>query len=128
MALVDPIFQATLVKRGADFVDVSMSSRFGNTPLYGSGDDLHWGRWRRPELLFQRSAYTTYQIIPACDRRPDLLAYSLYGDSTLWWIICDLNDIVYPMEEFLAGRKIVILSPDVVRRALTEREIFRGED
>jgi nucleoid-associated protein YgaU len=30
--------------------------------------------------------------------RIDLLAHSYLGDARLWWIICDYNDIFFPLE------------------------------
>jgi len=30
--------------------------------------------------------------------RPDLLAHRYLGRADLWWIICDYNDIFFPME------------------------------
>ena len=30
--------------------------------------------------------------------RIDLLAYRYLGDPTLWWVICDFNDIAFPLE------------------------------
>ena len=30
--------------------------------------------------------------------RIDLLAHRYLGDARLWWIICDYNDIFFPLE------------------------------
>jgi len=30
--------------------------------------------------------------------RIDLIAYHYLGDASLWWIICDYNDIFFPLE------------------------------
>jgi len=30
--------------------------------------------------------------------RIDLLAHNYLGDATLWWIICDYNDIFFPLD------------------------------
>jgi hypothetical protein len=42
--------------------------------------------------------------------RPDLLAYDLYGDSSLWWVFRARNPNVLddPIFDFLAGVSIMI--------------------
>lgn len=30
--------------------------------------------------------------------RLDLIAYRYLGDAKLWWIVCDYNDIFFPLE------------------------------
>lgn len=42
--------------------------------------------------------------------RPDLLAYDLYGDATLWWVFIQRNlDVLQdPIFDFVPGTKIYI--------------------
>lgn len=40
--------------------------------------------------------------------RPDLLAYTFYGDVGLWWIICQYNGILDPQTELVAGKQLLI--------------------
>ena len=44
------------------------------------------------------------------DRRPDLLAYDLYGNSNLWWVIAHYNREVLkdPLNDFRSGIEIVV--------------------
>lgn len=46
------------------------------------------------------------------NRRPDLLAYDLYGNSRYWWIFVHYNREVLedPINDFVAGKVIVIPS------------------
>ena len=53
-----------------------------------------------------------YTIENKYDRRPDLLAYDLYGDTRLWWVFVrrNMNKIQDPINDFRAG--ITIRLPD----------------
>jgi hypothetical protein len=49
------------------------------------------------------------------NRRPDLLAYDLYGNSRYWWIFVHYNREVIedPINDFVAGKVIVVPSKQV---------------
>lgn len=51
-----------------------------------------------------------YKIDPQYQHRPDLLAFDLYGDATLWWVFVQRNlDVLQdPIFDFVAGKKIYI--------------------
>lgn len=51
-----------------------------------------------------------YIIEAQYKHRPDLLAYDLYGDSTLWWVFTqrNLNVIQDPIFDFVPGTSIYI--------------------
>jgi len=44
------------------------------------------------------------------NRRPDLLAYDLYGNAKLWWVFAlyNRNEIVDPIHDFVAGAELVV--------------------
>lgn len=44
------------------------------------------------------------------DRRPDLMAHELFGNSNVWWIFAHFNreQLVDPINDFVAGLEIVI--------------------
>ena len=52
--------------------------------------------------------------------RPDLLAYDLYGDSTLWWVFVQRNlDVLEdPIFDFVPGVQIYIPQYSKLRTAL----------
>lgn len=54
------------------------------------------------DILFSITSQYTY--------RPDLLAYDLYGDATLWWVFIQRNlDVLQdPIFDFVAGTKIYL--------------------
>jgi len=51
-----------------------------------------------------------YTIEPQYTHRPDLLAYDLYGDASLWWVFTqrNLDTIQDPIFDFTPGIKIYI--------------------
>ena len=54
----------------------------------------------------------TYEISSKYDRRPDLLAHDLYGNSNLWWVFAERNPntLKDPVGDFRAG--VTISIPD----------------
>ena len=51
-----------------------------------------------------------YTIEPQYNRRPDLLAYDLYGTTKLWWVFAqrNMNTINDPLFDFVSGVTISI--------------------
>lgn len=52
----------------------------------------------------------TIKIQSKYDRRPDLLANDLYGNSRVWWVFAHYNreELKDPLHDFRAGMTIVI--------------------
>ena len=44
--------------------------------------------------------------------RPDTLGYVFYGDSALWWIIAQYNNILDPAVELVEGKLLIIPTLD----------------
>jgi hypothetical protein len=51
-----------------------------------------------------------YKIEPQYSRRPDLLAFDLYGTSKLWWVFTQRNlDVIQdPIHDFVPGVEIYV--------------------
>ena len=51
-----------------------------------------------------------YTIQPQYSRRPDLLAFDVYGDAGLWWVFIQRNlDVLQdPVLDFVPGKKIYL--------------------
>lgn len=49
-------------------------------------------------------------------RRPDLLAYDLYGESDFWWVfpLYNKNTIVNPINDFTLNKKILVPTRDFI--------------
>ena len=74
---------------------IGESSRYAGSVLYVDGTDEFIGS--RSSIDISPQPDDIFHIVQAGDRI-DLLAYRYLGDPTLWWIICDYNDIFLPLE------------------------------
>jgi hypothetical protein len=63
------------------------------------------GWWERTPMEFANSD-VEYEIIPKYHKRPDLLAFDLYGSARLMWLVLQFNTIVDINTEFVTGKKI----------------------
>ena len=61
-----------------------------------------------------------FKINQTYNLRPDLLAYDLYGDATLWWVFAQRNPnaLPDPLGDFREGVQIYIPKLDTLRSAL----------
>jgi hypothetical protein len=64
----------------------------------------------------QRADDEYYTIENKYDKRPDLLAYDLYGSTRLWWVFIVRNMDLFddPIEDFTAGTIIRLPSSDAI--------------
>jgi len=79
---------------------------YGNTPINQTGylDIL------KPRPVPVAGDDVLYTITTSYTRRPDLLAYDLYGKRELWWVFAQRNpDIIKdPIYDFVAGTQIYL--------------------
>jgi len=66
-----------------------------------------YGIWRKPEI--DMTGYGRYVVKASDLGRIDLIANRAYGDSTLWWAICMVNNISNPLEDLGVG--LILLLP-----------------
>jgi hypothetical protein len=61
-----------------------------------------------------------YTIEPQYEYRPDLLAFDLYGETSLWWVFTQRNmdALQDPIFDFVAGKKIYIPKNSSLRTVL----------
>ena len=74
---------------------IGRRSRYAASILYTSGDGDFLGT-RLPTEGKPRPDDRFHTVIEG--DRVDLLAHRYLGQADLWWIICDYNDIFFPME------------------------------
>jgi len=72
-----------------------------------------------PQIPFDTTD-VQYQIDAIYRNRPDLLAYDLYGDASLWWVFAvrNPNTIQDPVFDFLPGAIIFIPKKETITAAL----------
>lgn len=61
-----------------------------------------------------------YEIDAVYHQRPDMLAYDLYGDSSLWWVFAQRNPntLKDPLFDFQAGVRIYIPKKSALQQDL----------
>lgn len=53
---------------------------------------------------------TTYTVTHEQEHRPDLVALTVYGDPSLWWVLAQYNGLINSLAETLMG--LVLKVPD----------------
>lgn len=75
------------------------------------------GWWER--RIFDHTDADTFIVLTGRHvGRPDLIAYDFLGDSKLWWLVAQYNNIIDPFEEFQEG-KYLRLPPKTMLNLLT---------
>ena len=91
------------------------TSAYFTTPNAG----FYLGQWvNRP--IPKQVDDITFRINSTYNLRPDLLAYDLYGDPTLWWVFAQRNPntLVDPLGDFRDGVTIYVPKIATLRAAL----------
>ena len=96
-------------------VTYNRTSPYANTDIYGFFLDIA----NIPSILMNPSD-VQYQIDVIYNGRPDLLAFDLYGDSSLWWVfaIRNPNVIQDPIYDFQSGVIIYVPQKENLTTAL----------
>lgn len=78
--------------------------------VQGGTTDVYQNRlgWWDGFTLTTSNDDITFILDPKYDKRPDLLAYDMYGKSTLMWLVLQYNSIVDINEEFISGATITL--------------------
>ena len=70
-----------------------------------SASAIEW--WNKNDILPDGSDII-YYVEQKYENKPHLLGYLFYGDSSLWWIICQANGIIDPLTELVEGKQLRI--------------------
>ncbi len=73
---------------------ISKDSRYVSCILYRDSEGDSFGNRHRVDTT-PRYDDQFHTVIDG--DRIDMLAYHYLGDATLWWIICDYNEIFFPL-------------------------------
>ncbi len=74
---------------------IGADSRYASCVLYVDGDQEFIGARQRIDTTPRPD--DVFHIVVEGDRI-DLIAYRYLGRAELWWIICDYNDVFFPLE------------------------------
>ena len=93
----------------------SPTSPYYGTQLWGQFLDV-WSGKTIPATVTD----AVYQIDSAYNLRPDLLAYDIYQDTSLWWVFSVRNPdiLIDPLLNFRTGVIIYVPAVNTVRTAL----------
>jgi len=67
-----------------------------------------------------------YFVEQKYEGKPQLLGYVFYGDTGLWWIICQYNGILDPIEEIVAGKLLLIPTIERVKAQIFSANVRAG--
>lgn len=91
----------------------SKYSRYVHGGETGVSKDLKLKWWER-YIIPKDNNDLLIEILPRFNKRPERLAYELYGKSELYWIILQYNTIVDINIEFTTGKFFKVPHPDRV--------------
>ncbi len=74
---------------------IGADSRYAACVLYVDGDQEFIGARQRIDTTPRPD--DVFHTVVGGDRI-DLLAYRYLGRADLWWVICDYNDVFFPLE------------------------------
>ena len=95
----------------------SFASAYYGTPSFDNGQFLDLYNFRAIPKLVDDVLFT---IPPQYEYRPDLLAFDLYGDPTLWWVFAarNPNTLIDPLWDFSANTTIYLPQKSTLQSAL----------
>ena len=87
------------------------TSNLRATPIINGYTDIY-----RPALVPDFDRTKIVVLTQRFDRRPDLLAYELYGEAKFWWLfpLYNKNAILDPINDFVTGLSIYVPTRDFV--------------
>jgi hypothetical protein len=96
-------------------VQYKRSSPYYKTGVYGNFLEV-----LTPRTITADPDDIVYQIDQIYNLRPDLLAYDLYKDASLWWVftVRNPNTIEHPVFDFVTGTIIYIPKFENIRADL----------
>ncbi len=88
-----------------------------------SGFKISFWSKRTDILKDQNDDIEIYKLPIQYNKRPDLLAYDLYGRSDLMWVVLQYNNIVDIEEEFITGANLKLPSRSRVYSEIVNRSV-----
>lgn len=79
------------------------------------------GWWER-KLLPRHASDASFVLEAKYHKRPDLLAYDVYGTAKLMWLVLQYNNIVDINIEFVEGQTVVLPTKSRVFTELTAKQ------
>jgi hypothetical protein len=90
---------------------------FRNTPAYNNGTEVIFGL--RQEVIVPDPTDKIVAVTQPFEGKLDVLAYELYGNTELWWVIAELNQIVDPLTEIKLGLQLRVPTKERLNNILS---------
>lgn len=114
-------------KRSLELKNSVYNSKNGRYVIGGTTEvslaTLEW--WNRNNIK-RDPTDLVYFFEKKYEGRPDMLGYVFYGDSGMWWIICQYNAILNPMDELVEGKVLLIPTLERVKHDLISPNLKVG--
>lgn len=93
--------------------DSTLNEKNGRYVLGGDTEVSTWAlEWWEKKTLESDPSDMAYFVERKYEGRPDLLALTFYGDSNLWWVIAQYNNILDPLVELVEGKLLFLPTPE----------------
>jgi hypothetical protein len=102
-------------------ITLPFTSRFKRTELYTKAGKAFFGVWN-PSVIKLDGDEKIYKVPMKYEGNLDLIAYQEYKDSSLWWVIALVNNIIHPPDEVKAGMLLTIPKLNNIKFSLLSEE------
>ena len=99
-------------------LDLKSSRYVGGGITETANNRLEW--WERT-IFSQDVTDVIYTVENFYEGRLDLIALAFLNDPRYWWVIAQLNNILDPVTEITAGRKLIIPTVDRLNLMLNKK-------
>lgn len=92
----------------ADAIFLDLKSRYRNTLVhrFSGTNKPYFDLWDPPKIKETKSP-SIIRVTARYVRRPDLVAYDVYGDVNLYWVIALRNNIMLPIRDLIIGSVLI---------------------
>ena len=88
-------------------ISIDKNSRYNSTTLFNVEGILFFNTWNKKKYTV--TGNEQYYEVKASDAgRIDLVAFNLYGDVSLWWLLAYANGIIDPFVEIPVGTRLLV--------------------
>lgn len=93
----------------ADSILLDLKSRYRATAVHRdeTAKKPFFDVWRPPRIK-ETVPPSIIRVTARYKNRPDLVAYDVYGDVTLYWVIAIRNNIQFPMRDLAIGQVLFV--------------------
>jgi len=84
-----------------------VNSRLRLTPVIKESGILRYGLWEPLDIVLNGTE-SSIVVDSTSENRPDLISMEVYGVVDYWWVIMQVNNILMPIRDLVAGKILII--------------------